>query len=339
MGTPALITRNLRRLGLSRLGFPEHIEVHIVLPQVANGGSQLACANTAVKIHHRGSFAGRAWHCPGFGAIRIFQLCTVMKCQGTHIRHLLKPSNDGIGIVHQLIGISLMDRCNAGIQLFQALTAKILQPWIPGIATNQIEVMSVDQILRQNPFGQYQDLIPIIAGDHGVEMNFKSLSKSRSQGSKCSSRKDGLVEVSRNSPHLIVRIPQSVEGNIDVQFEFGIGFKASFSDLEDPCRLQSIRRKVDMADSVIFNEQIDDFFQIPAQSRFAAAEPQIRNLRRAFGKFYNFVPAEIAGLVQFVPVKASVAGGIAMGRDKEDQRVQLSPTPCWTIVCCGEIRL
>ena len=199
--------------------------------------------------------------------------------------------------------------------------------------------MPVDQILRKNPFGQYQDLITIIASDYRVEMNFKPLSKSGSQGSKCSGRQDGLVEVSRNSPHLIVGIPQTVERDIDVQLEFRIGLETSFGNLEDPCRLQSIRRKVDVPHSVIFNEQIDDVFQLPAQRGFAAAEPQVRNLRGAFGKFYDFVPAEISGFVQFVPVKARVTGGIAMRGDKEDQRIQLSPAPCWTIVCCGEIRL
>ena len=199
--------------------------------------------------------------------------------------------------------------------------------------------MPVDQVLRKNPFGKDQDLVPIVAGDHGVEMNLNPLSKSGPQGSKRSSREYGLVKISRNSPHLIVRIPQAVEGNIDIQFEFRIRFQAPFGNLKNPYRLQAIRRKVDMPHAVIFNEQIDDFFQLRTQCGFAAAEPQVRNLRRAIGKFYDFVPVQITGLVQLVPIKARVTCRIAMRGDKEDQRVQLSPAPRWTIVRCGEIRL
>ena len=60
----------------------------------------------------------------------------------------------------------------------------------------------------------------------------------------------------------VVRIPQSIERNIDVQLQFRIGFQASFGDLADPSRLQSIRRKIDVPHSVILNEQIDNVFQI-----------------------------------------------------------------------------
>jgi hypothetical protein len=199
--------------------------------------------------------------------------------------------------------------------------------------------MSVDQVLRKNPFGKDENLIAIVAGDHGVEMNFDSLSKPGPEGSKRSRRQYGLVEVSRNPSHLIVRIPKSVERDVDIELKFRIGFQTPFGNLENPCRLQSVRRKVDVPHSVIFHEQIDDFFQFRTQCGFAAAEPQIRNLRSTPRKFYYFVPLEIAGLVQFVPVKARVTGCIAMRCDKEYQRIQLSPAPCWTIVCCGEIRL
>ncbi len=339
MGAPALIAGDLRRFGLSGLGLPEHIEVHVVFAKITNGRTQLAGTDTSVKIHHRGSFAGGTRHCPAFGAVGIVQLRAVMKCQGTHIRYLFQPADDGVRIVHEPIRIPLMDRRNSGIQALQTLPAEILQPGIPGVAANQIEVVSVDQILRKNPFSKNQDLIPVVAGDYGVEMNFKPLSKSELQVSQSPSRQDGLVEVSRNSPHGIMGIPQSVERDVDVQFEFWIGFQTPFGNLEDPRRLQSIRRKIDVPHAVIFHEQIDDVFQFLTQRGLAAAEPQVRNLRSAFGKLYDFVPAQIAGLIQFIPVKARVAGGIAMRRDKEDQRVQLSPAPCRTIVCCGEIRL
>src|SRR6185295_3846404 len=75
------------------------------------------------------------------------------------------------------------------------------------------------------------------------------------------------------------------------------------------------------------------------QRGFSAAEPEVGNLRCAPGKLDDFIPAQVAGLVQFVPVEAGIAGGVAMRGDEKDQRVQLFPAPGWTIVCCGEIRL
>jgi len=339
MGAPALIARDLRRFGLARLRLPENTEVHVVLAQVANWSAQLAGADAAVKIHNRRSFTSGTGHRPGPGPFGIVQLRAVVKCQGSNVRDFLQPANDGVRIVHQLIRISLVDRRNSGIQDLQTLGTEILQSWNPCVAPDQVEVMSVDQILRKNPFGKNKDLIPVVAGDHCVEMNFKPFSKTQFKTSQISRRQNCLVEIARNSPHGVMRIPQAIERNVNVQLKFRIGFQAPFGNLTDSRRLQSIRRKVDVPHSIILHEQIDDGFQLGTQSGFAATEPQIRNLWSAFGKFYDFAPAQIAGLVEFVPVKARVAGGIAMRSDKEDQGVQLSPAPCWTIVCCGEISL
>ena len=89
-------------------------------------------------------------------------------------------------------------------------------------------------------------------------------------------------------------------------------------------RFEAVRRKIDVADSVITNEKIDNLRQFASQRRLPTAEPQISEGRRAFRKLHDFRPGQIAFLVQLVPIKARFARGITMRRYEKDDRVQLS---------------
>jgi hypothetical protein len=97
-------------------------------------------------------------------------------------------------------------------------------------------------------------------------------------------------------------------------------------DRKNSGRLQTIRRKIDVPDAVVAHEQIDDVFQFPPQSRLAPAEPQIGQMRHRFGESHDFIPSEIAGPVEILPIEAGIARGVAAGRDEENQRVQLAPS-------------
>jgi hypothetical protein len=93
-------------------------------------------------------------------------------------------------------------------------------------------------------------------------MNLKPLAKPGFRFQR-SSRQYGLVSF-RNSPHLIVRVPQPVERNIDVQLEFGLASRHRSAIWRSvPASVHS--SKVDMPHTVILNEQIDDFFQLRTQ--------------------------------------------------------------------------
>ena len=89
-------------------------------------------------------------------------------------------------------------------------------------------------------------------------------------------------------------------------------------------RLQAIRRKVDVADAVVADKEVDDLRQFFPQRRLTAAEPEIRERRRIVRQLDDLIPRQIALLIEFVPVETRLTRRVAMRRDKENNRVQLS---------------
>ena len=120
---------------------------------------------------------------------------------------------------------------------------------------------------------------------------------------------------------------------------FGLRLQDTFGDFIDPPRLQPIGRQIDVTNTVLRHEKIDDVFQIAPKCRLSAAEPQVRQLRHAFGKLDDFLPVQVARPIQLIPVETRVARCVAMGCDEENQRVQLAATPRYTSVRLGEISL
>ena len=105
--------------------------------------------------------------------------------------------------------------------------------------------------------------------------------------------------------------------------------------------LQAVCWEIDIADAIIPNEQIDDLRQFPPQRRLTAAEPKICEWGRIRREPHNFIPREIAFLIQLVPVKTRLAGRVAMRRHEKNDRVEFSlaaeaPNTC---VSLGEISL
>src|SRR5689334_12391559 len=89
-------------------------------------------------------------------------------------------------------------------------------------------------------------------------------------------------------------------------------------------RLQAIRRKVDITDSVVANEEINDLGQFFPERRFAAAEPKVRKWWRGSRQPHDLVPRQVALLIELVPIETGLARRIAVRRDEENDRVQLS---------------
>jgi len=82
-----------------------------------------------------------------------------------------------------------------------------------------------------------------------------------------------------------------------MQFQLGIRLQAALRHLKNARRLQPVGGQIDIADAVVPDEEIDDFFQICTQCRLAAAEPEIGDLRCALRQFDDFVPGQVAAFV------------------------------------------
>jgi len=138
-----------------------------------------------------------------------------------------------------------------------------------------------------------------------------------------------------------VGFAQPIQSNIDVKLEIGILRKAMLRDFVNSMRLETIRRQIDVANTIVPDEEIDDFRQFFPERRLAAAEPQIGEWRCVLRKLHDLVPRQIALLVQLVPIETRLAGRVAMRSDEENDRVQLSPAgePPNTRVSFGETSL
>jgi len=126
-----------------------------------------------------------------------------------------------------------------------------------------------------------------------------------------------------------------------VKFETLILRQTVFRYLVNAVRLESVRRKVDIADAIIANEQIDDLRKFFPQRRLAAAEPEIRKCRCRPGQLNDLVPREIPLMIQLVPVETGLARRIAVRCDKENDRIQfsLAADPPNTRVSLGDTSL
>ena len=119
-------------------------------------------------------------------------------------------------------------------------------------------------------------------------------------------------------------LAEPVKRYVDVQLEVLILRKAMLGDFKYAIRFEPVRRKVDVADSIITNEQIDDLRQFLSQRRLAAAKPQICKRRSVLGKLNDLLPGKVTLLVKLIPIEARLACRVAMRRDKKDDGIQLS---------------
>ena len=136
-------------------------------------------------------------------------------------------------------------------------------------------------------------------------------------------------------------LTQSVESDVDVQFEILILCKAVLGHFINAIGLEAVRREVDVTNAVVPYKEIDDLRQFPSQCGFAPAEPKIGEWRCVFRKPDDFVPRKIALLVQLIPIEARLARCVAMGCYEENDRVQLSlaAEPPKTRVSLGDTSL
>jgi hypothetical protein len=58
-------------------------------------------------------------------------------------------------------------------------------------------------------------------------------------------------QIAGNSAHEVMGLPQSIQGDVDVQFEILILGKAMLCNFINAIGLETIRRKIDIADTVI----------------------------------------------------------------------------------------
>ena len=201
--------------------------------------------------------------------------------------------------------------------------------------------MPIGDAFRPDEFRKRKDLVQIVARDHRIDVYDQAQTESRLQRAKQTPALESPVEIAGHAAHEVVRLAQSIQSNVDVKLEAGILHQAMLGDLVNAMRLQSVRRQVDVVDTVVADEEIDDLGQFFAQRGLAAAEPQVCEWRRVFREPDDLLPRQVALLIQLIPVKTRLACRVAMRRDEKDDRVQLSlaAEPPDTRVSLGEISL
>jgi len=183
------------------------------------------------------------------------------------------------------------------------------------------------------------NLVEVVSGHYGVDVHLETRSENRLEDPKHPRALNGPVKIAGHPAHRVVGIPQAIQRDIDVQLQLRIVFETALGDFINAPRLESIGREIDVANAVLRNEKIDNVFQITTKRGFPATEPQVCQPGHVFRELDDLLPVEISGAIQFIPVEAAVAGGVAVGGDEKDERVQLSTAPRYTSVRLGEMSL
>ena len=308
---PALIARDLPGFVTTGRRFPERLEIHAVIAEVADRLPHFAGPDAPIEVNHGGCFTGSASHGPLRRLARIGKLGAVMKRQGSHVGSLLQPLPEHSSF-EQAVSVMPLQFRNSRIDLAQGLALNVLQAGILGITTNQVEIMGIDQPFAADPFGQRDNFVHIVPREHGIEVNPQALSMPQLQPAQHPGTFDGLVEIARNAAHRIVRVASAVQSDIDVHLKVLIFIEAVFRDLENPAGLQAIRRQVDVADTVVADKQVNNLRKFAPQGRFAATEPEIGKLWRGLRQPDNFIPGQVTLLVEFIPIETRVTRRITV---------------------------
>ena len=129
-------------------------------------------------------------------------------------------------------------------------------------------------------------------------------------------------KISGHGANGILHFVEAVHGHVQVELEFGVFFANARDPLGGAFRQQAVGRKIHPADAIVGVKKMDDVGEFAPQHGLAARKPQVAELRHAEGQLANFIPGQIAALVQLFPVKTRPALGVANGRDEEDHRPQ-----------------
>ena len=174
MRAPALIAIDPVRLGRAGRRFPKDLQVHIELAQVSDGLSQFTCANAAIEVDHRRSFAGGTPHWPTSGTIEVLKLCSMMKREGTDIHGFLEPLHKAVLVVEHAFGVTPLDLRQFRVDVPQLLALQMFQVGIFRITANQIEIVAVRNTLRSNKLRKRKNLIEIVSSNYGINIHDES---------------------------------------------------------------------------------------------------------------------------------------------------------------------
>ena len=79
-----------------------------------------------------------------------------------------------------------------------------------------------------------------------------------------------------------MRFARAIQRDIHMKFQVRMSAERTVGNIHDAIGLQTVRRKVDVTDTIVPDKKIDDFRQFAPKRRLTAAEPEIGKRRRRF---------------------------------------------------------
>ena len=196
-----------------------------------------------------------------------------------------------------------------------------LQGWVQGIATHDLEVMAVRIGLAHQRMTEIDELAVVLGSDAADDVAPHATSGvplllGKSNGGQ------GLLEIVRDAADGVMSVGEAVERKVEIDDEVGAAVKKLRDDGFHLGGQESVGGEIHMAHAVVRIEELDDFGEILAKERFAPGDPQLVKGRRGLADALEFVEAEIATLVQFVPIKAGATKRVAGRGDKQEDGLQ-----------------
>ena len=207
MRAPALIALDLPRLSGRGRTLPEHLEIHLVVPQIPDRLPQFTGTNSPVEIDYGRCLARSTRHRPGGRIVKVLELRSMMERQRSDVCCFLDPLDQPDPVIEHTFRISPLDARQFRINAAQLFAFDLLQSGILGIASNQIEVMPVRNPLDQYEFRQGENLVKVIPRDDGIDIDDQPQAESCFQFAQKAPALQRSFEIAGHTPHEIVRFP------------------------------------------------------------------------------------------------------------------------------------
>src|SRR3989454_7465357 len=318
---PALVADDGAKLFLARPGLPQLLKVATERAQVGELPAQLAGAEVAVVVNLDGSPAGRAGHGRGVRGLDVFELDFIVESQRPLVVNLGGFSLDSLRAPERGGRVVRVNFLELPVERWESLDRDFLQARVRRVAPDDVEVVTVHRAAGLDELGDLEDVVEILRADYGVNVDaqVREPLPARLNGFE---RFERLLEIAGDGADRVLHLAEAVEGDVQVEAQFGVFGQNSPHPLGRPPRQQAVRRQVHPPDAVVRVKEPDNFGKLFAQHGLAAGEPEVGEIRHRPGKFLDFVPGQVALLVEFFPIKTSPALGIADGGDEENYQLE-----------------
>jgi hypothetical protein len=165
---------------------------------------------------------------------------------------------------------------------------------------------------------QFLDLVVIISAHDGIHIEPEAIRKFCFERVKRADAVESFLPISRHTADLIVSFTITIERDVQVEIEFGMGSEGPVNNFINPSLDQSVGRNDYAIDTVLLYKRIDDFRHIAAQRGFTAGQPEVGNRGHGARNLFDLLKSQVTRLIQLFMIETRFAKRVAARSNEQD---------------------